>query len=64
MGIPPYDIKIGDITSVGTFSKRFDFYVARIDYSCATHPEEKGTIPVSVPVKYLKIFVEHRCSYK
>jgi len=44
--IPPYDIKIGDITPVGTFSKRFDFYVPRIDYSCATHPEEKGTIVI------------------
>ena len=44
--IPPYDIKIGDIAPVGTFSKRFDFYVPRIDYSCATHPEEKGTIVI------------------
>jgi len=44
--IPPYDIKIGDITAGGKFSKRFEFYVPRIVYSCATHPEEKGTIVI------------------
>jgi class 3 adenylate cyclase len=44
--IPPYGIKIGDVVPVGTLSKRFDFYVPRIDYSCATHPEEKGTIVI------------------
>ena len=44
--IPPYDIKIGDVVPVGTLSRRFDFYVPRIDYSCATHPEEKGTIVI------------------
>ena len=44
--IPPYDIKIGDVVPVSTLSKRFDFYVPRIDYSCATHPEEKGTIVI------------------
>ena len=39
--LPPYDIKIGDIAPISAFSKKFEFYVPRIDYSCATHPEEK-----------------------
>jgi class 3 adenylate cyclase len=44
--LPPYDIKIGDIAPISAFSKKFEFYVPRIDYSCATHPEEKGTIVI------------------
>lgn len=29
-----------------SFSRTFDVYVPRIGYSCATHPEEKGTIVI------------------
>lgn len=44
--IKPYNIKIGDVEPRGTFSKKFEIYVPRIDYSCALHPEEKGTIVI------------------
>jgi hypothetical protein len=43
--IKPYPVKIG-IQPSSTFSKPFPFYVPRIDYSCATHPEEKGSIVI------------------
>jgi class 3 adenylate cyclase len=44
--IIPYPAKIGDVRPRGTLSKKFDSYVPRIDYSCASHPEEKGTIVI------------------
>jgi hypothetical protein len=44
--IKPYDIAIGNVEPGTSFSKKFDFYVPKIDYSCAIHPEEKGTIVI------------------
>lgn len=44
--IIPYNIKIGDVGPRGILTKRFDSYVPRIDYSCAMHPEELGTIVI------------------
>ncbi len=44
--IPPYDIKIGDVGPNGECAKTFNFYTPRIEYSCAIHPQEKGTIAI------------------
>jgi class 3 adenylate cyclase len=42
--IPPYGTKIGEVKPLDTFEKFFDVYVPRLEYSCAIHPQEKGSI--------------------
>ena len=42
--VAPYGYKIGQLKPGESLSKTFDAYIPRIDYTCALHPEEKGTI--------------------
>jgi plastocyanin len=42
--VAPYGYKIGELKPGESLSKIFDTYIPRIDYTCALHPEEKGTL--------------------
>jgi hypothetical protein len=42
--IPHYGTSIGYLEPNQTLLKKFDYYVSKLEYSCALHPEETGII--------------------
>lgn len=53
---PPYEVLIGRIEPGKLISKSFDYLVSRIDYGCAIHPEENGTIIMYPKKDDLRLF--------